>query len=285
MIKTPYKALIAVIFSALIAVAPPATAQETGLSGTFEGIDAASGLTISLSEANGQAKGRIAAPDGSGEDLAGPANGNSFQSPLIYQAKPGIARISAKPLGISVVWSPVDADNNPVTGDEVVFVFRRKELVLPRPSARFKEPPAYVGRNPNPIDFLNSYEFWKPNDVARVYGAMSNRYRMLIEFHPAVRADIIWKLCQSETEGETLASILRGTGVTCEQMISTLRDAQKNNRFNDYKERVHTEREDALYAVRCAKGIHLPVVCNASADKTRDYAMSTETVATVMRSF
>jgi len=260
-----------------------ASAQQ--LSGRYDGIDNARGLTLTLSEAGGQVTGRIQAPDGSGENLSGRSVNGRFESVLTFQGRPGRARLTSKPVGISVVWSPLDASGSPAVGQEVLFVFRRGELTLPQRSAAFRPPPVEVGRNPNPLHFLNSYDFWEPEDVARVYPALRSRFRVLMEFHPALRVDIIWKLCQSEVASDALGSILRGTGVTCARVVQKITGSQSNGQFNTYKALVHRDRDAALYSIECAVGIHTPETCAATAQLTQAAAVSTETVATVLQKF
>lgn len=261
-----------------LCLSPFQAAAQSGFSGQFRGLDDASGLTISLSQSGNNVQGRIAAPDGSGQVLSGALNGGAVESALVYRGQQGRARITLQPLGLAVIWS---ANNG--TGEEVVFLFRRNDLQVPQPSSAYVPPPPpnMLGVS-DPVSFLHSYEFWPPDDVSRIYSAIEDRFRTLIQMFPAVQTDVIWKLCGSVVPSDKLASALRGQGVTCAMIDTTLKAAQSDGRFNRYKERVRREKVDALLAVECARGNHTASTCAEAARRTQAAATALETVATVL---
>jgi len=196
---------------------------------------------------------------------------------LIFRGKRGTARMIPKDLGLGFTWTPNDG-----SGGDVVFAFGRRGLELPTPSASYT-PESQIGLRVEPHVFVASYEFWTPDTVARQYDGLEERYRAIIQLFPAVQTDLIWKLCQSTTRPSKLGEALRGEGVTCNRVDTRLKAAQKTDAFNRFKRRVHIERADAERAVQCARGIHQPSVCVASARRTQQAAASLETVMTVLR--
>lgn len=262
--------------AALIMMTTAATAQDR-LDGVYYGLDGARGLTIQLQDTGNGATGRITAADGSGQAIQGRRQGSSIVSDLIFRGKRGSARITPKDLGLGLTWTPADG-----SGGDIVFAFGRRGLELPAPSPSYV-PETQVGARVEPHVFVASYEFWSPETVARVYGGLEDKYRTIIQLFPAIQTDVIWKLCQSSSQPAKLGEALRGEGVTCAEVDRTIKGAQKTDAFNRFKRRVHAERADAESAVRCARGIHLPTVCIASARRTQAAAMSLETVKTVLR--
>ncbi len=268
-------ARVAGILAALLMLTGAAAAQER-LSGDYYGLDEARGLTIRLQDGGAGATGRIAAGDGSGQAIDGRRQGGAIVSKLIFQGKQGTARFVPQGLGLGFEWTADDG-----TGS-VVYAFGRRGLELPPPSPSYV-PEDRIGSRVEPHVFVASYEFWQPETVARTYDAMDDKFRAILQFFPAVQTDILWKLCQSTTAARGLGEALRGEGVTCAQVDTTLKNAQRSGGFNAFKRRVHAERADAERAVQCARGIHPAEVCAASARRTQAAAISLETVMTVLR--
>lgn len=269
--------MLAALFLVVSGLGAGGAAAQERLDGTYYGIDAAMGLTLSIQETANGATGRIAATDGSGQDIEGRREGAAIVTDLIFRGKQGTARLIPKDIGLGFTWTPNDG-----SGGEVVFAFGRRGLELPPPSPSFV-PEDRIGGNVGPHIFVASYEFWSPGTVTRVYDLMDDKYRTIIQLFPAVQTDLIWKLCQSDTKARGLGAALRGEGVTCAQVDTRLKNAQKTGAFNLFKRRVHSERADAERAVQCARGIHPPHICAESAKRTQAAAISLETVMTVLR--
>ncbi len=265
----------------LVAVGPAAAQQN--LSGTYLGLDAAQGLSVQLQDNGRSVSGRVSAPDGSGQSISGEMKDGSAVAKLIFRGQQGIARFTPKGVGLSMIWSPADQNGNRTGGADVVFAFRRQSLDLPAQPAGFVPAPPPGTRRFEPGSFLRSYEFWEPNAVAEIYDVIGEQYRAIIRLFPAVQTDLIWKLCQSTSVPSELGEALRGEGVTCAQVDSTIKASQATGGFNRFKRRVHTEKADALLAVECARGIHNAPVCIDAARRTQRAASALETVATVIK--
>ena len=277
MIRQIYAVISVALTLLILAVTPGVARAQSGFSGQFSGLDDAAGLTVSLAQSGGNVSGRISAPDGSGQDLAGALRGSSFDSELVFQGRKGTARFTQQPLGLALIWTAEGG------GSEVVFVFRRNDLQLPQPSTAYvPPPPPNLLGTADPVSFLHSYEFWPPEDVSRVFSDIEDRFRALIQIFPAVHTDVIWKLCGSAVPSDKLATSLRGQGVTCDDVDGKLKAAQADGRFNRYKERVRREKIDALLAVECARGNHPAHTCTEAARRTQSAATALETVATVL---
>lgn len=269
--------LPALAVAILLASGGAAKAQDS-FNGTFEGLDEANGLSVQLRQIGREVTGRISAPDGSGQKIEGQNRDGTITSELIFRGQRGTARIIEKGVGLSIVWAPANG-----SGGDVVFAFRRQQLDLPGLPTGYTPQPPPGARDIDPSTFLRSYEFWEPNIVAGVYDSIEERYRALIRIFPLVHADLIWKLCQSTAQPRELGQALRGEGVTCAQVDTRMKAAQRTGAFNAFKQRMHVQKADALLAVECARGIHNADICQEAAVRTQRAAVSLETVTTVLQ--
>lgn len=262
----------------LVLAAPLLTAQAyaQGLDGTFLGMDGAQGITISLSQGGRGYVGEINAAGGGRADINAALNGEEAEGPLVLQGRSGTMRLSPRPVGLSMVWTPDDG------GTQLVYAFRRQSVQLPSPPAGFVQPPAPGEKRINPIGFLHSYEFWDPNDVARAYDLMEDKYRVIMRTFPAVHGDILWKLCQAGRAPVSLGDALRGQNITCGSLNAKLRESQKTGGFGRFKRRVGLEKQDALLAVECARGIHTAQICRDAASRTQRAATSIVTLTSIL---
>ena len=75
-----------------------------------------------------------------------------------------------------------------------------------------------------------------------------------MQMFPAVRLDVIWKICLSSNNREALARALRGTAVSCDQVRKSIDGMQRSGRFEAYKKEVKRERDSLAMSIRCAEG-------------------------------
>jgi len=257
--------------------AASANAQEIG--GTYRGIDSAEGITVQLTRGgNGYVAEIIAQSGGRATINAGTISGGA-RGPLTLQGQPGIVEFLSRPVGLSMIWRPNSG------GEELVYAFRHERLALPTPPAGYKDPPPPGATRVNPIDFLNSYEFWSAAQVARTYDGLDDKFRVILKTFSTVHADILWKLCRAPVAPDQLADALRGQGVTCIDVQNKIKASQTTGAFTTFKRAVQVQKVDALLAVECARGINTASVCARAAQITQQAALSLETVGAVLKRF
>jgi len=234
----------------------------------YHGLDGAQGIAVQLSRTpTGYIIDIVSNSSGStrfeAEAIPGGARG-----PLTLQGQAGTVEFLQKPVGLSMVWQPLGG------GNELVYAFKNQNLSLPQLPPGYKDPPPPGATRVNPIDFLNSYEFWESAQVARAYDGLDEKFRVLMK-----------KLCRAPVAPEQLTEALRGQGVTCVDVQSTIKGSQASGAFSNYKRAVHFQKADAMLAVQCARGINSVQVCTQAAQKTQEATLSLETVGTVLRRF
>ena len=252
-------------------------AQE--LSGTYRGLDGASGITIQLARGGNGYVGQISSGSGGGTALTAEEIPGGARGPLTLQGQPGVVELLFRPVGLSMLWRPNSG------GAELVYAFRREQLALPTPPAGFQQPPPQGATRVNPIDFLNSYEFWEAAQVARAYDGLDDKFRVIMKSWAVVHTDMLWKLCRAPVAPEQLTDALRGQGVTCSQVQQKIKESQATGAFVNFKREVQREKADVLRAVECARGINTSSVCTRAAQRTQQAALSLETVGSVLRRF
>jgi len=255
----------------------PATAQDIG--GIYRGLDSAEGITIQLSRGGNGFVGEIIAQAGARVSFNAEAVSGGARGPLVLRGEPGIVELQSRPVGLSMVWRPTSGS------DELVYAFRHERLALPTPPAGYRDPPPPGATRVNPIDFLNSYEFWDAAQVARTYDGLDDKFRVIMKTFATVHTDILWKLCRAPVAPKQLTDALRGQGVTCIDVQNKIKKSQTNGVFTSFKRAVQTQKVDTLLAVECARGINTASVCARSAQISQRAALSLETVGTVLNRF
>lgn len=264
--------LLAALAGLLLMLLPAAAQQAPRLGGTYYGIDAAQGITLSLQPSGSGYSGSLTAGAGGQAGITARGEGLEAVGPLTLRGQPGTVRLSPRPLGLSMIWTPSGG------GAPLVYVFRSQAVDLPPVPAGYQPPPPSGGRV-DPVAFAYSYEFWPADDVGRTYDAMQDKYRVILRTYPAVHTDVLWKLCQADLAPTSLAAALRGQGVTCASLEAGLKRGQASGGFERFKERVRSEREDAVLAIECARGIHTDQICASAAARTQRAAASLDTAA------
>lgn len=254
-------------------------AQAQELNGTYRGLDGASGITIQIAPGGSGFTGEIIAQAGGRVALDTQAVPGGARGPLTLQGKPGIVELMARPVGLSMVWRPDSG------GTELVYAFRHEQLAVPTPPVGYRDPPPPGATRVNPIDFVNSYEFWEAAQVARAYDGLDDKFRVILKTFAIVHTDILWKLCRAPIAPAQLADALRGQGVTCIDVQNKIKVSQTTGGFTRFKQAVKNQKVDALTAVECARGINPANVCTQSAQRTQQAALSLDTARTVLDQF
>ena len=143
--------------------------------------------------------------------------------------------------------------------------------------------PSRPGQEIDPDVFLASYQFWEPEGVANGFDNIGARYRTVLRMFPQIHADVLWKLCQAQTQRGLLAEALRGQGAGCAEIQATVARLQDGGRFSDWKAAVDREISQLMPAVQCSRGyIVKESVCGPASKRVAEAATSLETLATVL---
>jgi len=272
-----FRAFCLIILGFYLLSAAPASAQE--LRGVFHGLDGAEGIAVQLSPT----------PSGYVVDVVSRSSGNTrfnaqaipggVRGPLTLQGQAGVVEFLEIPVGISMIWRP----NN--GGNELVYAFKNQQLALPQLPPGYKDPPPPGAKRVNPVNFLNSYEFWEAAQVARAYDGLDDKFRVIMKSFATVHTDILWKLCRAPVAPDQLTDALRGQGVTCIDVQSKIKNSQKTGAFSNFKRAVHFQKLDVMLAVQCARGINTVTVCTQAAQRTQQATLSLQTVGSVLQRF
>ena len=276
-VRVLFVSAVVVVVGLAMGFAPAAQAQD--LDGTYRGLDGAEGITLELSRGGSGYVGAIIAGSGGRADLTAEAIPGGARGPLTLQGQPGVVELISRPVGLSLVWRPDSG------GEELIYAFRRDQVALPTPPAGYKNPPPPGATRVNPIDFLNSYEFWEASQVARAYDGLDDKYRVIMKSFATVHTDILWKLCRAPSAPRELSDALRGQGVNCVEVERKMKASQTTGGFERFKRAVGYQKVDALTAVECARGINTADVCVRAAQRTQQAALSLETAGSILQKF
>lgn len=253
------------------------SAQELG--GVYRGMDSAAGITLQISRGGSGFVGEISSESGGRAAINAEAVPGGARGPLTLKGQPGIVELKVQPVGIAFIWRPNSG------GNDLVYAFRHEGLALPSVPAGYKDPPPPGATRVNPIDFLNSYEFWEAAQVARAYDGLDDKYRVIMKPFATVHTDMLWKLCRAPVAPDQLADALRGQGVTCVDVQNRIKQSQKSGAFSNFKRAVQAEKRDVLVAVECARGINTANICARAAQRAQQAALSLDTVGTILKRF
>ena len=271
------KLLTLILASCLLIPGSDADAQEIG--GIYRGLDSATGITIKIARGGRGYVGEIIAGTGGRATINAEAVPGGARGPLTLRGQPGVVELLLQPVGLSMVWRPNSSN------EELIYAFRHEALALPKPPAGYRDPPPPGADRVNPIDFLNSYEFWNAAQVGRTYDGLDDKFRVIMKSFATVHTDILWKLCRAPVAPKQLTDALRGQGVTCIEVQSKIKNSQVNGSFTSFKRAVQIQKADTLLAVECARGINTASVCARAAQVSQQAALSLETAGTILSRF
>ena len=259
-----------------------AVAQEA-LNGRYLGIGDAEGAVIEIAPDRGGYSGSYRDPVGATARFKADNIENTAETVLDMGGQTVLMRIAPLPYGAEVAVIPFGADGGLIIESSRLLDFLREGLSLPETPDQYIEPPRAGTRSVAANGFLLSYEFWPPAGVRDGYLALPDRFRTLMRMFPEVQVDVLWKLCLAPGAEPALAIALRGQGVQCDQIISMVKDLQRDGRFERYKDDVARARETLRQSVRCADGyVEARGVCAAAAKALSEAAISLQTAQNVV---
>ncbi|MEO1491231.1 MAG: hypothetical protein AAFV19_03665 [Pseudomonadota bacterium] len=274
------KKLLALVAGFVLSL--PCIAGAEALSGSYYGIDDAAGVTIEIEPDPGGYEGTFFDRSGNNQRFEADRAGDAAEAVLDMGGQTVLMRMVPLPYGAEVALIPFNGQGQLVIDASRVLNFVREGTALPDLPSEFVPAPRDASRIAG-NSFLASYQFWDPIGVRNGYLGLPDRFRTLLRMFPAVQLDVIWKLCLAPSADKALAEALRGQGVACPEVVETIAEVQRTNRFNDYKSEVDEERASLRTSIRCADGyLESKEDCDAASRRLSEAAISLRTAATVL---
>lgn len=255
-------------------------APVAALKGTFEGLGTAQGMRIVIDDAGRTPSGRFFDSNGIEAEIGGGWKAGGLEAVLAFPQRAVFVRLAPVSLGLQMTVLPIDGEGKPMPDQRRVLAFLREGVAMPKQPPLYQDPPERADGESDPDVFLQSYQFWPPDGVARGFSQIGPRYRTMIRFFPQLHADVLWKLCDASTGRDLLAESLRGQGADCAAIVGTVERLQREGRFLDWKAAVQREIDLMMPSVQCARGyIVKQEVCEPASRRVAQAAVSMETVA------
>ncbi|MGV8997875.1 MAG: hypothetical protein ACOH12_13090 [Parvibaculaceae bacterium] len=266
------KMLTSIFMLAMFAFTGAASARD--FSGNFNGIAAAKGMVLSLTEVEGRLVGRLAAADGrayalngqrreaeAGKSVAG-AQGDlrlgDVSQPVAY------FRIEERPLGIQFLFIPVTSDGKPDMKSARDYSFLTQGVDV-KSAKNFITAPQ-PGEKVDVLRFIDEFRQWDPRDVARIYVSLSEREKGLIQLYDHASADILWRVCATVPPNDVVSpamvsELLDRQQVSCAQLMPVVKAAQKGGLFPEFLHRARFQFEIIRETTICNRGQSSPAKC------------------------
>jgi hypothetical protein len=259
-----------------------AAAQDT-LDGTYIGIDAAAGARIDIAPDPEGFTGTFEDPQGRSQGFQADRVGDAAEAVLDMDEQTVLMRVAPLPFGAQVSIVPLRPDGTLAIEFSRSLAFVRRGVELPEKPEAFVEAPQHPGERVAGNAFVESYQFWAPEGVVNGYLALPDRFRTLMRMFPAVQLDVIWKLCLAPEAQRALGIALRGQDVACPEVVDTIAEVQRRNRFDEYKSEVNAEREALQMSIKCADGyVADRATCDAASKRLAEAAVSLRTAGMVL---
>jgi hypothetical protein len=278
------RGLVLALLAWLLTIAV-AAAQDT-LNGTYIGMDDASGARIRIAPDSGGFAGTFYDPQGKSQDFKADRVEDAAEAILDMDGQTVLMRVAPLPFGAQVSIVPISKDGRLLLQYSRSLGFVREGVKLPEKPDVYVDAPTEPGERVAGNAFLESYQFWSPEDVVAGYLALPERFRTLMRMFPAVQLDVIWKLCLARDADRALGTALRGQNVNCNEVVDTIAGLQRRNRFDDYKADVNADREALQTSVKCADGyVASRGTCEAASRRLAEAAVSMRTAGMVLSKY
>ena len=270
-------------FVLALALVAPITAVAD-LSGAYRGVAAAQGMRLQFAREGEIYQGLFSDRSGGSHVFEAEVLAEGAETLMEVDGRQLFLSFTADGPGVRMVSIPLDEAGEMIVRNAQALIFINEAIEMPPRPTRYIEPPTSPGGTIDPEAFIESYAFWPAEGVSYGYGMVRTRYRTLIRLHALVQTDIIWKMCQAQVAPAGLAEALRGQGVDCSDVLSTMGAALRNGEpFNRFKQDVLAQKKALTLAVRCSIDYRRnDPECMASGKRVAQAAVSMETVASVL---
>ncbi|MDF2233044.1 hypothetical protein P2H44_10820 [Albimonas sp. CAU 1670] len=281
-----FAALATAALAAALLFAAPVRADDSpvrDLQGRYVGIGPARGMQVEITDVGRKPAGKFHDSNGVEADIGGGWKEGGLEALLNFPGRPVFVRMTPSALGMQMAVLPLDPEGKPLREQARVLAFLREGIETPEQPALYQDPPKRAGSEIDPDVFLASYQFWPPEGVANGFDNIGPRYRTILRMFPQIHADVLWKLCQAQTQRGLLAEALRGQGAGCADIEKTVARLQSAGRFSDWKAAVDREIGQLMPAVQCSRGyIVKESVCGPASQRVAKAATSLETLGTLL---
>lgn len=256
------------------------------LEGRYVGIEDAEGAVIEIEPDPEGYTGTFYDRHGTSQEFLADAIGKGAAAVLDMDGRTVVMRMMPHPNGAQVTLVPVDETGKLLTGSATILGFLREGSRLPRIPDGFTKAPPDTCTRIAAYSFMASYALWEPKGVLNGFRCLPERTRTLLIFFPAVRLDIIARICQATGSGATLARALRKSSVSCDGVTSGVAAMKGNGRYGSFQEAVKRERDSLILSIRCAEGYpETRENCRAASRQLSRNAAEARTPAMVLQQF
>ncbi|MCF8470121.1 MAG: hypothetical protein K9G30_05005 [Parvibaculum sp.] len=263
-VKTVRAGPVLLVLSLLMLASAPA-ARAASLNGGYDGIGAAAGMSMTLSQAERRVVGRLLLKGGIAYALNGERADVSSGSAQGALRAVGATRDSAffhveeRPLGLQLLFIPARADGTPDIGASREYSFLKRGV---RPILGPDAAPSYQPAPADPVDilaFIDGFRGWAPRDTARLYAQLDERSRGLILLYDHATAEILWRLCEAPAgktplETRRLGEMLERQQTDCADYLPRVAAARKGRLFSEFLRRSQFQLELIRATVLCDRG-------------------------------
>ena len=267
-------------------LAPLAVLAAETLNGTYLGVDDAAGAKIRISPDAGGYSGTFYDAQGRSQSFKADRVEDAAETVLDMDGQTVLMRVAPLPFGAQVSIVPFRGDGTMALEFSRSLGFVREGVKLPEKPDAFVPAPRAAGQPVAANAFVESYQFWDPVGVSNGYLGLPERFRTLMRMFPAVQLDVIWKLCLAPQAERALAVALRGQGVACPDVVDGIANAQRSNRFDEYKAEVEAERKALQESIQCGDGYVVSKrTCDAASRRLAEAAVSLRTAGMVLSKY
>jgi len=246
--------MLVVLAAGALSILP---ASAAGFSGQFDGIGAAVGMKLTLEEVEGRVVGRFSSGRGDPFSLNGRRTGEAAQGSVVRAGQQFFFHLEIRPLGVQFLLIPRTPEGAPDISGGTDYSFVQQGLQVPRPSAYRAAPPR--GIQVDIVDFIDAFRNWQPADMARIYGALDNRYKELLQLFDHAAAEVLWRVCATKPpnasfSSEELARLLERQHVSCESYLSAVASVRDAGLMSEFLRKANFQLELIRETVKCDRG-------------------------------
>lgn len=276
--------IVATLVALVFAVHDVRAAEK--LDGRYVGIEEAKGAVIEIHPDPEGYTGTFFDRHGQSQEFLADAIGEGAAAVLDMDGRTVLLRMTPHEHGAQVTLVPIDKTGKLLAGSATILAFLREGAKIPPPPEGLAEPPPENCTRIAAYSFMVSYEFWEPRDVMNGYSCLPERAQTILTFFPAVRLDIIWRICQSPRDRTALAKALRRSSVSCKSVLAGFASMKNRGRVTAFQQEVRNERKSLIMSIRCAEGYpETKVNCRAAANLLSAKAAEARTPAMVLQNY
>ena len=256
--------------AAFVCNAPALHSAE--LSGSYDGIGDAAGMSLVLSEVERRVVGKLTLSSGSAYALngeraaAGEGDAQGALRPADGGGSSTYFHVEERPLGVQFLFIPSRADGTPDLALAREYSFLQQGAKLP---AAAEQQRAYRAAPDDPVDivvFLDAFRGWAPEAIAQHYAALPDKARGLILLYDHATAELMWRLCEAATQPGTevaarLAEMQERQQTDCATYLPLVKAAQAGGLFPEFLRRSLFQLELIRATVLCDRGETSPARC------------------------